>query len=326
MSEHAEPIVTAMVQRLAVEQPENVLEFIKQFAEDMLLKTPKLCSVTGSTADMKVKNPSTGEMTYYALDIFDALKRKHKMRGMQFALINEPFPKDEVPEWMESIDPNANLGNNPVEDQPVTPPRRSGFEMTRPGENYHDGPKTSPVNVGPVNFQARALGTESEEGKKLSELGKEGSAAAAAERRIAVMEEKDNLTQEQREQLKVKRKRDVLVGKIQAHYAGIGGVAPLGLAASSIEVLQKHMQKLEINIRAVAQEREEDEHRTDKEHKLKEIFGKQNSTSNHFKEPVVMKFEPRALGVTGTEAPSADETMEQRRQRVAQAAANRLSR
>ncbi|GBG34296.1 Tetratricopeptide repeat protein 16 [Hondaea fermentalgiana] len=219
------------------------------------IEKPLVCCVSGTPAELKVRLAGSNRVELYARDIFEALKRKNKLRGAVAVELDEEFPEEENPEgplWeydketLERIAAARTLDD--VDARPVTPPKR-GFKMTRPGENYHDETKRDgPINVGPVKFEARALGTLSGEGGN-SEDARE-AALKAAKRREKELEKNSRLSEEQRAALKLKRKKDDLIGKIRAHYASLGGAEPIGMAASSVETLQRHLSKIKAHTAA----------------------------------------------------------------------------
>jgi len=348
MQEIAAPVVSKLVQELAISQPDNVLSFLEHFAtreREHSLEKPKapICCVSGTEAELKVKMPGSEIVEYFARDIFEALKRKNKLRGAVAVALEAEFPEIEpksfelAPEEIERI---ADVKTtDEIDDRPVTPPRR-GFEMTRPGENYHGGsaPRRSPINVGPVKFEARALGSENSEDPR-------DAALKAAAKRKDEQDKASNLTDEQRAVLKEKRKKDELIGNIRAHYALMGGVEPLGLAASSIEALERHLSQLKGQTKKRVEEEEEvsgnrSTESNYKESKIRQLMSGLTGNTRIEEQTLgakpmnVCKFEPRALG-TGekksveTSMPgnnnSASLSPNERRRIAAEAAASRLA-
>jgi hypothetical protein len=301
-----------------------------------------VCCVSGTPAELQVRLPGSGEVKLYARDVFEALKRKNKMRGAVFCELGErlpalpdvaaaPFPLSAEEQARIAVTKTVEQ----IDSRPVTPPKR-GFEMTRPGENYANGEGPRAVGpVAPVAFEPRALGSE-------NAADRVAAAREAADRRAAEAEKADNLSDEQREELRVKRKKDQLVGTIQAHYANMGQAEPLGLAAASVETLQRHLDKLKARQEAGRAARLEASEREEKSQsvasavaqKVAKVIapgGAPQDTAAPARlgsAPQKLAFEPRALGgaAPGDQpaAADADDTPEKRRERAAMAAAKRF--
>mmetsp|Transcript_10966 Transcript_10966/g.17967 ORF Transcript_10966/g.17967 Transcript_10966/m.17967 type:complete len:359 (+) Transcript_10966:137-1213(+) len=335
MKETANVVVEKLVRELAINQPADVLEYLGEFVKREIERREReknpVCCVSGTPAEVKVKVPGTNDIEFYARDIFDALKRKNKLRGAVWVEIDQDFPEEDTktdgwvpgeldPEFKARLEKEDIKTFDELASRPVTPPKR-GFEMTRPGENYHNE-RAGPINVGPVKFEARALGSVSEGEEK------DGRTAAldAAAKRLAEQHASDNLSEEQRKELQIKRKKDALVGKIKAHYATMGGTEPLGLAASSIETLQKHLSKLKNRIDAGRSERVEHARTEEKKEKLNNmVMGITKGTPGRCIKPQApVAYEPRALGSSSTGGETNEEDpAAKRRERAALAAARR---
>lgn len=346
MKTHAEPVISKLVQQLAVSQPADALAFMLEFAQREIAAAEAarvpLCCVSGVPSEVKVRLKS-GEVQYYAQDILDALKRKNKLPGAVEAAVDEAFPEVVPEDFTFKPDPKweARIAEakttDQIDDKPVTPPKR-GFTMALPGQNFHDDTiRTTPLDVAPVKFEPRALGTASGEGG--NDDDQRAAASKAAARRVEEEEAADRLTPEQREVLKVKRKKDELVGRIQALYASSGGVAPLGLAASSVETLRKHLAKLQARMGSSQKQAEREEHHdtTEKREAAKQILeklggpGAQAAPSVSSMLPTkTVAFESRALGTanaepgSGNQEDAAELTPQERRRRAAEAAARRF--
>jgi len=306
---------------------------------DLAVEATKVCCVSGTSADVKVRLPGSSEIEYYASDIYEALKRKNKLRGAVAVAIDQALPSPVEPATDEPVFPlndeeRERLAKVPrpedVDNRPVTPPKR-GFEMTLPGQNYHPGGGPRIVGpVGPVKFTPRALGENNAEDCKAAAL------EAAAKR---AKETEDNLTDEQRENMRMRRKKDELIGKIHAHYSNMGGAAPVGLGACSVETLQRHLRQVKRHLDESRAERVETQSRVETDDKLRKVVGKLSGLGGAGPSGLpsaaparTLSFEPRALGSTQS-APSGDDRPAQaaaadsaaaRRERAAMAAARRL--
>lgn len=305
-----------------------------------------ICCVSGMPAELQVRLPGSSRIEYYARDIYEAMKRKNKLRGAVTAELNEELPSLEdadAPLW--EIDPEdlariaAAKSVDEVANRPVTPPKR-GFKMTRPGENYHDETRREgPINVGPVKFEAKALGKL--DGEAGNDEDMRGAALDAAKRRQTELEKNSRLTDEQRAALNIKRKKDDLLGKIRAHYATLGGAEPIGLAASSVETLQRHLSKIKAHTAAIQVDRDKKARSLEKEDKLREKMLKNTSGEMGFpgtKPTRTLSFEPKAAGSIsdnqaedsqsdqGDTGSGANQVIdpESRRRRAAEAAARRF--
>jgi hypothetical protein len=70
---------------------------------------------------------------------------------------------------------------------------------------------------------------------------KEAAAAAAIKRQQGNSESSSGGKQQTDKKLQERRIKDELIGKIEAHYARVNKDPPIGLAASDIEALRKHL-------------------------------------------------------------------------------------
>jgi len=334
MKQKVQPVMSKLLESLVVEQPDNVLEFIAAFAKKEQTKK-YVCEMSGLEADIKVRKKD-GTIAYYVDNVYQAMKRKGKLRGSVSCGIDEELPdieklereeKEMFENNMQNIDTSAYTS---LEDRPVTPPDR-GFEMTRPGENYHNGPSISnhknsekkPPRT--LSFEPQVLGGSKGNMKDMTEEERKQAIVEAAKKRqdeAPKLGSEHLLSKKQREELIEKRRKDDLLGRIRGHYANIGAVEPFGLAAASIPILEKHLEKCKAQVKSVSQQQA-------KQNKI-ETMAKQivSGPSEGKSEDDVteeksrrLNFPPRALGV----AEAKELTPEERRERIAKAAADRFS-
>ena len=319
----AQPILSPLIAALAVDQPQDVRSYIIQYLkadEESMQQSLPLCEVTGLKADFQVKHKD-GRIACFVTDIFEAMKRKGKLRGCSCAPVGSPFPEEEQPE--DAAPPVFDPPVNPVEERPVTPPNR-GFKVTLPGQHYRDGQAPGPASKPrTLSFEPRALGSgEAESGASPGEMRERRIKAATARAEEAPTTGIERLLSvEQKKKLQEKQERDSLLGRIRAYYARIGGVEPFGLAAAPTSVLVDHLAKCKS---ATLKSQRDDHGRKEVPQKLQSLISgvPTSKESSKDKDTRVLNFAPRALG---TAEPEGELTPEDRRRRALAAATKRLN-
>lgn len=74
------------------------------------------------------------------------------------------------------------------------------------------------------------------------EFADRNKAAEAAQRRLEKAQASTGVSVEKAEELKLKREKDELLGKIQHYYASAGKEPPFGLAVAPVGTLRTHLE------------------------------------------------------------------------------------
>lgn len=86
--------------------------------------------------------------------------------------------------------------------------------------------------------------SKQEESKKSNapvEIASKSAIAEAAQKRQADAAQKSGLSEEKAKELRTKRAKDELLGKISHYYVQMGKDAPFGLASANLETLKRHL-------------------------------------------------------------------------------------
>lgn len=276
--EKAAPVLQAITEYLLQETPGDIETAVLSYltrssshtaqstSDTKLRKETLLCELTGLPAQMKARAVSSRKIAYYTKDVCDALKRKGKLRGWDVVSIDAVFPascdkhlfsRDSGAESDKLVVTGSCQASKAVLDQcerPATPPYK-GFEVTLPGQSYHavlsigkealqrrgDSPRV-------LSFKPQSTGSShdnSNAGYKDASLLRKRRLASIKQRQRENTHGIDNkLHPRKRKELNQKRKKDILLGKLQECYHLQQLPAPLGLASVTIDVLEQHFRKV----------------------------------------------------------------------------------
>jgi predicted DNA binding CopG/RHH family protein len=102
-----------------------------------------------------------------------------------------------------------------------------------------------------IDKEAQALSADEQQNQDYSDVRqptmseKRRRAAEAAETRQADWRQGGSKDAEKAQNLKMRREKDELLGKIYAKYHTLGKEAPIGLPSCDLEQLRKHLDKLQ---------------------------------------------------------------------------------